>query len=78
MARKVRQIRQKGKDIDMVPVPKAAAADLDQHCVFGRCIVECSSPPHPRSIRPDRTTGTNRVPCAAGGESSSGGSQRER
>ncbi len=29
MAWKVRQVRRKGKDIGMVPVPRAAAPDLD-------------------------------------------------
>jgi hypothetical protein len=39
MARKVRQIRQKGKGIGMVPVPKTAAADMDARVALIQALI---------------------------------------
>jgi len=39
MARKVRQVRQKGKDIDIVSVPKAAAPDVDARVALIQALI---------------------------------------
>jgi hypothetical protein len=39
MARRVRQIRWKGKDIGIVPVPKAAAADVEARVALIQALI---------------------------------------
>jgi hypothetical protein len=39
MARKVRQIRQKGKDIGLVPVPNTAAPDVDARVALIQALI---------------------------------------
>ena len=39
MARKVRQIRRKGKDLGMVPVPSTAAVNLDARIALIQALI---------------------------------------